>query len=147
MVCLPQSIRTEGEDTQVVYLQQQQQQRYMNLANVVESIPLKTNAEGVVRVGGTRVTLDSVVYEFKQGSTAEEIAYQFPSLQLADVYVVITYYLRHQDEIEAYLQEQEEQAAKVREKIEQHFPSQGLKERLLAKRQALSESAKGLANK
>ena len=111
----------------------------MNLVGVVESIPLKTDAHGVVRIGETRVTLDTLVYEFEQGSTAEEIAYQFDVLNLADVYAVIAYYLRHQDEVKAYLQEQERQAMEIREKIEQQFPSKGL-ERLLAKRQARNVS-------
>ena len=108
----------------------------MDLVNVIESIPLKTDAHGVVRIGETRVTLDTVVYEFEQGSTAEEIAYQFDALDLPDVYAAIAYYLRHQDEVKAYLQEQERQATEIREKIEQRFPSKGLRERLLAKRQA-----------
>ena len=112
----------------------------MDLVNVIELIPLKTDAHGVVRIGETRVTLDTVVYEFEQGSTAEEIAYQFDVLNLADVYAVIAYYLRHQDEVKAYLQEQERQATEIREKIEQQFPSKGLRERLIAKRQAQTTS-------
>lgn len=111
----------------------------MNLVDVIESVPLKTDPHGVVRVGGTRVTLDTVIYEFKQGLTAEEIVYQYDSLDLADVYTVIAYYLRHQDEVEAYLQEQEQLAAEVREKIEQRFPSKGLRDRLLARRQAYNK--------
>ena len=95
----------------------------MDLVNVIESIPLKTDAHGVVRIGETRVTLDTVVYEFEQGSTAEEIAYQFDVLNLADVYAAIAYYLRHQGEVKAYLQKQERQAIEIREKIEQRFPS------------------------
>jgi len=117
----------------------------MNLVGVVESIPLKTDAHGVVRIGETRVTLDTLVYEFEQGSTAEEIAYQFDMLNLADVYAVIAYYLRHQDEVKAYLQEQERQAIEIREKIEQQFPSKGLRERLLAKRQAQLISTNSLS--
>lgn len=114
----------------------------MDLVDVIQSVPLKTDADGVVRVGGTRVTLDTVVYEFEQGSTAEEIAYQFDVLNLSDVYAVIAYYLRHPDEVKAYLQEQEKLAEEIREKIEQQFPSKGLKERLIAKRQTRSKSVK-----
>jgi hypothetical protein len=47
-----------------------------------EPIPLEADADGVVRVGGTRVTLDTVVAAFKDGATAEEIVYQYPSLSL-----------------------------------------------------------------
>jgi uncharacterized protein (DUF433 family) len=41
------------------------------------------------RVGGRWVTLDLVVRAFKRGATAEEIAQDFPSLQLSNIYQVI----------------------------------------------------------
>ena len=47
--------------------------------------PLQLDPDGVVRVGGTRVTLDSMVNAFRNGANAEEIVQQFPSLALADV--------------------------------------------------------------
>lgn len=56
-------------------------------------------------VRGTRVSLDSVVYGFLNGDSAETIRDNFPSLSLAQVYGAITYYLEHQDEIERYLQD------------------------------------------
>jgi len=56
-----------------------------------EPAPLEADADGVVRVGGTRVTLDTMVAAFKDGATAEEIVYQYPSLSLAEVYAVIAY--------------------------------------------------------
>ena len=67
----------------------------MNLVIAAETAPLETNVDGVVQVGKTRVTLDTVVAVFKQGMTAEEIAYRYPSLKLADVYATIAFYLNH----------------------------------------------------
>ena len=67
----------------------------MNSAETIERVPIHTDADGVVRVAGTRVTLDTIVAAFDAGATAEEIAQQYPSVGLADVYSVITYYLRH----------------------------------------------------
>lgn len=49
-------------------------------------VPLLTDVHGVVRVAASRVTLTSVVHAFRTGATAEEIAQQYPSLELADVY-------------------------------------------------------------
>ena len=69
-----------------------------------EPIPLEVDANGVVRVGGTRITLDTIVAAFSQGATAEEITHQYPSLHLADVYAVIAYYLRRRETVESYLQ-------------------------------------------
>ena len=86
----------------------------MTLAVVAEPAPLKTNADGVVRVGKTRVTLDTVIAVFKQGTTAEEIVYRYPSLRLADVYATIGFYLNHQQEVETYLQLRQQQAQEIR---------------------------------
>ena len=86
----------------------------MTLAVVAEPAPLKTNADGVVRVGNTRVTLDTVIAVFKQGTTAEEIVYRYPSLRLADVYATIAFYLNHQQEVETYLQLRQQQAQEIR---------------------------------
>jgi uncharacterized protein (DUF433 family) len=92
------------------------------------------DADGVVRVGGTRVMLDTVVAAFNEGATAEEIVYQYPSLQLADVYAVIGYYLRRPSEIEAYLRQRQQQAHKTRQQNESRFDPHGLRDRLMARR-------------
>lgn len=86
-----------------------------------EPVPLRTDPEGVVRVQGTRVTLDTVVAAFKAGARAEEIAYDYPSLELADVYAVLTYYLRHQNEVADYLRRRMENAAEIRLQNEPRF--------------------------
>ena len=101
-----------------------------------EKIPLEANADGVLRVGGTRVTLDTMVAAFNDGATAEEIVHQYPALRLADVYAVIGYYLRHRLEIEAYLRERQQQAEEIRKQNEARFDSHGIRERLLARRAA-----------
>jgi uncharacterized protein (DUF433 family) len=99
-----------------------------------ERIPIQTDAGGVIRVGGTRVTLDTVVAAFDAGATAEEIVQQYPSVTLADVYSVIGYYLRHQPEVRAYLTERQKEAAQVREENERRFDPAGVRDRLLARR-------------
>lgn len=73
----------------------------MAMAIVAETDPLKANEDGVILIGKTRVTLDIVVAVFKQGATAEEILYRYPSLSLADVYAMIAFYLNHESEVEA----------------------------------------------
>lgn len=99
-----------------------------------EKIPLVIDIDGVIHVGKTRVTLDTVISAFLDGATAEEIAHQYPSLDLADVYSVIAYYLRRHDEVDAYLQRRREQAEKIREQNESRFDPSGIRERLLARR-------------
>ena len=45
--------------------------------------------EGIYRVGDTRVSLDSIVYAFLEGHTAESIQQSFPLLTLEQVYGAI----------------------------------------------------------
>ena len=104
----------------------------MSLAIVNTPVPLKTDVDGVVRVGNTRVTLDTVITTFKEGATAEEIVAQYPSLNLADVYAVIGYYLQ-QPEVEAYLSQRQQVADEIRKQNEIRFNQQGIRERLLAR--------------
>lgn len=92
------------------------------------------SADGVVLVGGTRVTLDTVIAAFCQGSTAEEIVYRYPSLRLGDVYASIAFYLNHQQEVDIYLRERQEQAKTIRQTNQAQFDPQGLRDRLLARR-------------
>jgi uncharacterized protein (DUF433 family) len=106
----------------------------MNAANILEQVPIHTDAQGVVRVAGTRVTLETIVDAFETGATAEEIAQQFPTVSLVDVYSVITYYLRHKPEVEAYLQERGALAEQVRAEAERRSSSAGVRDRLLARR-------------
>jgi uncharacterized protein (DUF433 family) len=89
---------------------------------------------GTLRVGGTRVTLDTVVRAFKKGATAEEIASQYSALELADVYGAISYYLRHRAEVDRYFEKREREAEEIRREVEARFDPRGIRERLLARR-------------
>ena len=66
--------------------------------------------EGVLRVAGTRVSVDSVVLAYQDGATPEEICLDFPSLDLARVYSILAYYLTHRDAVDAYLLAQHQSA-------------------------------------
>jgi uncharacterized protein (DUF433 family) len=105
----------------------------MSLVLAAEPLPLVTDADGVVRVANTRVTLDTIVAAFQDGLTAEEIAAQYPSLGLGEVYAVIGYYLCHQAEVDAYLAAREQRAKDVRQENERRFNPVGVRSRLLAR--------------
>jgi len=105
----------------------------MSLTLAAEPLPLRTDRDGIVRVGGTRVPLDTVVYAFNEGAAAEEIAYRYPTLELADIYAAITYYLNHRSAVESYLRERESQAQAIRRENEARFDPRGIRERLLAR--------------
>ena len=102
------------------------------VAELIETMPLAQDEHGVYRVGGTRVTLDLVLAEFRGGSTAEEIASQYATLRLSDVYQVIGYYLKHQTEMDQYTERRaREQQALLAAHPEWH--PDGLRDRLLAR--------------
>lgn len=106
----------------------------MNLPAVSDPVPLVLAEDGrVIRVAGTRVTLDTLIGAFKRGATPEEIAQDYSAVSLADVYAVITYYLRHRSEVEEYLELRAREHAELRQEIEDRSEYQELRERLLGR--------------
>lgn len=103
--------------------------------DVAERVPLASTAHGVVLVAGTRVPLDTVIEAFNAGSSAEEIVLGYPTLNLADVYAVLTYYLRHREEVDTYLAQRRQEADRLRARIEGQSDRRGIRERLLSRRQ------------
>jgi uncharacterized protein (DUF433 family) len=98
--------------------------------------PLRLDASCVLRVGPSRVPLDTVIFAFNQGSTPEEILLRYPTLDLTHIYAVITYYLWHRELVDAYLAERQKHAEEIQREIETMWPKDGIKERLLARRAA-----------
>lgn len=71
--------------------------------------------EGAYRVGGTRVSLDSVVYGFQDGASPECIQKSYPALTLEQVYGAIAFYLSRKAEIDEYLADDEAEFEKLRQ--------------------------------
>jgi uncharacterized protein (DUF433 family) len=115
----------------------------MSLVADTITVPLRVEESGTVRVGNTRVTLDTLIYAYKGGDSPEQIAEGFDTVPLADIYAVINYYLRHREEVEAYLERRELEAAEIRAKWAALHPQDGLRERLLARRKAAESDVKG----
>jgi uncharacterized protein (DUF433 family) len=102
----------------------------------LESVPppLRVDEGDVVRVGKSRVSIDLVVSEFEKGRTPPEIVGAYESLELADVHAVISYYLRHREEVKAYLQRRENEAAELRHLVDSNRRPLPSKEELLTRR-------------
>ncbi|MGH2543381.1 MAG: DUF433 domain-containing protein [Ardenticatenaceae bacterium] len=111
----------------------------MSVAMAVESppVPLRTDGKGVLRVGNTRVRLDTVITAWKAGESPEQIVENFDVLDLADVYAVISYYLNYRPEVEKYLEQNRQEGERLRAENEKRFPQAGIRERLLARRAEL----------
>ncbi|MBM3459547.1 MAG: DUF433 domain-containing protein, partial [Armatimonadetes bacterium] len=96
--------------------------------------PVHLDDDGVLRVGGTRVTLDTVVGAYQDGASPEEIVLAYDALELDEVYGALSFYLRRRTAVEAYLTVRRQQADAVRAENQRRFPTQGVRERLLARR-------------
>ncbi|HET6382857.1 MAG TPA: DUF433 domain-containing protein [Armatimonadota bacterium] len=88
----------------------------------------------VIRVGETRVSLDTVIGAYLQGSPPDEIVRQYPALDRKSVEAAIAFYEQNREAVEKYLEDRERQAALVRERIEKRSPPNGIRERLLPRR-------------
>lgn len=87
------------------------------------AVPLHTDANGTVRVSNTRVTLETIVGFYLQGETPEELYEGFPTVPLADIYAVISYYLQHRAEVDAYIARQKAEGERIRQQWQAEFPS------------------------
>lgn len=105
----------------------------MNLHILPQPVPLSTASDGIVRVTGTRVPLETIVRAFHQGATPEEIAQDFTTLSLADVYSVLAYYLANRSPVDAYVAERQMRSDSARLAHEAQFDSTGIRARLLAR--------------
>ena len=88
------------------------------------TVPLRIEPNGAVRVSGpqTRVNFEFVVWSHKAGETPEQIQEALPTLELADIYAVIAYYLHHTEEVEAYMREVERAEEEAIADIDARYP-------------------------
>jgi len=70
----------------------------MELENYFEFL-----GEDDIRIKGTRVGIETVLDDYLEGSSPEEIAARYRSLSLEQVYATITYYLQNRAKVDAYL--------------------------------------------
>ena len=105
----------------------------------VTSPPFRWDEAGGIRIGSSRVTLDSLLATYHNGSTPEEIAIQYSVLSLEDIYSAIAYYLNHRQEIDNYLEQRNKQAQQIRQQLTQKHNLVDLRQRLLI-RQLQKES-------
>ena len=103
----------------------------------IQTVPLIQGRDGAIRIRGSRVTLDTIVGQFQQGATPEQIQEDYPSLSLREIYSIIAYYLEHSTVVEEYLRERRSEADQTRQQIERQQDSSGLRQRLRQQRSRL----------
>jgi len=106
----------------------------MSVVVSTSEVKLTKTEAGVLRIGDSRVSLDTVIVAFSQGATPEQIVEDYDSLELAEVYAVISYYLQNREQVEDYLARRKVEREELRRQIESRSNPQGIRERLLARR-------------
>src|SRR5258708_2002077 len=68
-----------------------------------EKPPVCRWPDGSIRVGASRIPIERIVYAYNAGETPEEMNENFETLTLPEIYGTITYYLRHQEDVDRYI--------------------------------------------
>lgn len=106
----------------------------MNAITPTTTAAVVEDQDGTIRLTGSRIPLDTVVHEFNQGATAEQIQDSFPSLSLRVIYGAITFYLERQAEVDDYLRRREQEAGELQRLIENRPETAAFRERLRHRR-------------
>jgi len=96
----------------------------------VSAPPFRWDESGGIRIGQSRVTLDSILAAYHSGFTPEEIAFQYSVLHLEEIYSAIAYYLNHRQEIDNYLDQRRQKAQQQRSGLIQQYNLVNLRQRL-----------------
>jgi uncharacterized protein (DUF433 family) len=88
----------------------------------VIDVPLSTDKDGIIRIGSTRITLQTIIAAYQRGDKPEEIVEGFSSLTLALVHALISYYLSHQEEVDEYIHNEDAKAEAIRREIAEKHP-------------------------
>ena len=107
---------------------------------LTQTTPLTQEADGTVRIRGSRITLDTLVGAYEKGATAEQIQDSFPSLSLRQIYGTIAYYLEHEVEVKTYLQLRRAEAQSLRNQIESQQDTAEFRARVRARQAQLVNS-------
>ncbi len=105
-------------------------------------VPLRTDQDGSIRVGNTRVLLEVVIASYQRGDMPEQIVKSFDVLKVEDVYAVIAYYLSHRDEVDEYIRQVDAEAEEIRRKFEALPTSKPLTREMLLARLAEKQNQK-----
>jgi len=109
-----------------------------------ETPPLKVWADGTIRIGQSRIKIERIIKAFVNGSSAEQFAHDYPTVTVEDAYGAIFYYLRHKATLDEHVAEMDRQGDEAERLIEEKFGSQqGMRERIIARREALADGRNG----
>jgi uncharacterized protein (DUF433 family) len=77
------------------------------------TLPFRQIPDGTIRIGDTRVSLETIIDSYLLGQRPEEIHSGFPFIDLADIHAIIAYYLKNREAVDRYLAEQEADSQRI----------------------------------
>lgn len=83
-----------------------------------DTVPLVQLENGAIRVRNSRVTLETIVHRMQIGDTIERIHEGFPTVSISQIKEILAWYFDNRTEADEYLQQQEAEAEKIRQWIE-----------------------------
>jgi uncharacterized protein (DUF433 family) len=83
---------------------------------------LARDADGVIRIAATRVSLESVISAYRSGATIEDLSEAFPDLSVQDIEAAVSFYLENRRQVEEYLAARRREAEEVGARIREEFP-------------------------
>lgn len=113
----------------------------MTTLETTQTLPLQLTEDGTIRIGDSRVSLESIVHHYDLGASAEQIAQKFPSLDLADIYATFSYIINNKEEVKEYLKQQEEECNEIQRRFEAQYQNTNaeIRARILTRREAERE--------
>ena len=118
------------------------------IRNFQQIYPLEDNfmflAENDIRLKGTRVGIETILYEYIHNSKLPEVIanHYYYSLTVEQVYATILYYLQNQEEVGAYLDDHLKFCQNTREEYEKNPPPGAVRLReLIAEKEAVSDNS------
>lgn len=108
--------------------------KYMTI-QTTQKVPLTVWKDGSIRVKGTRLPIDRIIYAHKNGECPEDIFESFPSnvYTVADIYSIVAYYLTNKERFEKYLAKREKEAFEIKNSVEPTANYEDNRQRLIEK--------------
>jgi uncharacterized protein (DUF433 family) len=102
-------------------------------------LPLRIDGDGVLRFNNSRITPYFVVHAHWDGMTPEQIVERFDTLELADVYAFLSFYVSNRAIVDQYVEHVERDMEAAKARIEAQWPrDEGFRTRLVARRDAIA---------
>jgi len=114
------------------------------IAIEAETPPLKVWPDATIRIGQSRIKVERIIKAYLNGSSPEQFASDYPTVTVEEAYGAIFYYLRHKAKLDEHVAEMDRKGDDAQRLLEEKFGSQeGMRERMIARRQALAGERNG----